>query len=268
MTLGAFFSEGARPFNATGCPVSQPIVCDVRVREIRNDCRPTITICTLVASPVPINSPEMDASDRYLCCFSLLALHAIFAFCSKELFVSSPSSSSIVMAEKISVLPPRDPWPISFVTKEDLEALVDAGLLHPRSHGPQPKSFAPGDEQMSDLIMGYLVSFTSFHERGFVVPASRFMRALAHYYGVELSNFNPNSISQATIFTAVCKGFLGIEHHWDLWLHLFRAEAFSLPSEVRRVRHAVRASGCTLQLCSDRAQLYIPVNLTSSNKGW
>ena len=34
------------------------------------------------------------------------------------------------------------------------------------------------------------------------------------------------------------------------------------------MRHAVRAGGCTLQLHSDRAALYIPATLTSSNKGW
>jgi hypothetical protein len=32
-------------------------------------------------------------------------------------------------------------------------------------------------------------------ERGFTVPASRFMRGLCHYYGVELHNFDPNVIS-------------------------------------------------------------------------
>jgi hypothetical protein len=55
-----------------------------------------------------------------------------------------------------------------------------------------------------------VVSFTPFHERGFGMPASRFMRALPHYYGVELHNFNPNSIAQAAIFVAVCEGFLGL----------------------------------------------------------
>jgi hypothetical protein len=40
-----------------------------------------------------------------------------------------------------------------------------------------------------------VLSFVSFHERGFRVPASRFMRALLHYYGVELHNLNPNSIA-------------------------------------------------------------------------
>jgi hypothetical protein len=75
---------------------------------------------------------------------------------------------------------------------------------------------------------GYIVSFTSLHEWGFRFLASGFMWALPHYYGVELHNFNPNSIVQAAIFSAVCEGFLGIEPHWDLWLHLFCMEPFSL----------------------------------------
>jgi hypothetical protein len=62
---------------------------------------------------------------------------------------------------------------------------------------------------MSDPPVGYIVSFTSFHERGFGVPASCFKQALPHYYGVELHNFNPNSIAQAAIFTVVCEGLPG-----------------------------------------------------------
>jgi hypothetical protein len=60
----------------------------------------------------------------------------------------------------------------------------------------------------------------SFHEWGFGVPASRFMRAILYHYGVELHNLSPNSISQAAIFVAVCEGYLGIAPHWDLWTHL------------------------------------------------
>jgi hypothetical protein len=94
------------------------------------------------------------------------------------------------------------------------------------------------------------------------------MWTLPHYYGVELHNFNPNSIAQVANFTAVYEGYLGIKPHWDLWLHLFWAEAFSLPCKVKKVCHAVWASGCMLLLRSDRARLYIPTTLTSSNKGW
>jgi hypothetical protein len=70
---------------------------------------------------------------------------------------------------------------------------------------------APASEADPTPLPGYVVSFVSFHEQGFRVPASRFMWALLHYYGVELHNFNPNSIAQAAIFTAVCEGFLGID---------------------------------------------------------
>jgi hypothetical protein len=113
----------------------------------------------------------------------------------------------------------------------------------------------------------WLVSSPSM-SGGFGVPASRFMRALLHYYGVELHNFNPNSIAQAAIFAAVCEGFLGIDPHWDLWTHLFSAEFFAASTDVKKVRMAVRAGGCTLQLRSGRAQQYIPASLVSSNKGW
>jgi hypothetical protein len=58
--------------------------------------------------------------------------------------------------------------------------------------------------------LGYVLSFVPFHERGFRVPASYFMRAILHVYGVELHNLSPNFIVQTAIFAAVCEGFLGI----------------------------------------------------------
>jgi hypothetical protein len=115
---------------------------------------------------------------------------------------------------------------------------------------------------------GYVVSFISFHEQGFRVPARHFMRAILHVYGVELHNLNPNSISQAAIFAAVCEGYLGINPHWDLWTHFFSAELFASPTGERRVRMAVRPGGCILQLRQARASQYIPAILASSNKGW
>jgi hypothetical protein len=113
------------------------------------------------------------------------------------------------MANKATVIPPRDPWPFSTVTLEDLQALVIEGLLHPLSDGPQPEWLAPGSEADPTPPPGYVVSFTPFHERGFGMPECRFMRALPHYYGVELHNFNPNSIAQVAIFVAVCEEVSG-----------------------------------------------------------
>jgi hypothetical protein len=54
-----------------------------------------------------------------------------------------------------------------------------------------------------------VVSFIYFHERGFSVPATVFMRALLHYYRVELHHLAPNAVAQAAIFVAVCEGYLG-----------------------------------------------------------
>jgi hypothetical protein len=172
------------------------------------------------------------------------------------------------MADKATVISSRDPWPFSTITVEDLQALVTKGLLCPLSGEPQPEWLAPESEADPTPPPGYVVSFTPFHERGFGMPASRFMRALPHYYGVELHNFNPNSIAQAAIFAAVCEGFLGIDPHWDLWTHLFSAEFFTASTDMKKVRMAVWAGGCTLQLRSGRARQYIHASLVSSNKGW
>jgi hypothetical protein len=172
-----------------------------------------------------------------------------------------------VMADRVTIISPRDPWPFSTVTAGDLEDLVAEGLLRPLSDERRPEWIPPVSGAAPSPPPGYIVSFVSFHERGFGVPASRFMRAILHHYGVELHNLSPNSISQAAIFVAVCEGYLGIAPHWDLWTHLFFAELFASPTGERKVRTAVRAGGCILQLRQSRASLYIPAILASSNKG-
>ena len=95
-------------------------------------------------------------------------------------------------------------------------------LLNPDSGAPAWISPLP-EETEPKPPQGYVVSFVRLHERGFGVPVCRFMRALCEYYGAELHNFSPNSISQAAVFFAVCEGYLGIEAHW---IHLFRGELF------------------------------------------
>jgi hypothetical protein len=115
---------------------------------------------------------------------------------------------------------------------------------------------------------GYVVSFIRFHERGFTVPASRFMRALCYHYGVELHNFAPNVISQAATFVGVCEGFLGIPVNWDLWVHLFRAELHTLPTSELRTRRVARAGGLSLAVRGSRREEYIPCTMTTNNADW
>ena len=87
-----------------------------------------------------------------------------------------------------------DLWDPSNITVEMLQSLVDGGLLRPVTDPNRPEWIAPLGEPEPRPHDGYVVSFVSFHERGLGLPADRFMRALPHYYGVELHNFNPNSI--------------------------------------------------------------------------
>jgi hypothetical protein len=166
------------------------------------------------------------------------------------------------MAERVNVLAPRDSWPYSTVTEEDLQSAP------PLTFGARPKWIVPGDEEEPTPPMGYIVSFMAFHERGFTVPASHFMQVLLQYYEVELHNYNSNSIAQVAIFVTVCEGYLGIDPHWDLWIHLFCVESFSSSTKVKKTCTMVRDDRCTLQLHSDQAQLYIPASLTYSDKGW
>jgi hypothetical protein len=84
------------------------------------------------------------------------------------------------------------------------------------------------------------------------------MRALLHFYKVELQHLAPNAVSQAAIFTAVCEGYLGMDPQWNLWLHLFRAEFFVKKAGERGARRAVPAGSCVLQVRSSRSDQYIP----------
>ena len=172
------------------------------------------------------------------------------------------------MADRVTIIPPRDPWPFSTVTASDLEELVGEGLLRPLTDKQRPEWIPPVGGAAPSPPPGYVVSFVSFHERGFGAPTGRFMRAILFHYGVELHNLSPNSISQAAIFVALCEGYLGIAPHWDLWTYFFLAEPFALSTGERRIRAAVRAGGCILLLRQSRALQYIPAILASSNKGW
>ena len=116
--------------------------------------------------------------------------------------------------KKMSDIQKPLPWGKSSATVAVLEQLVADRLLPRITDSGAPAWISPHpDETKPKTPQGYVVSFVRLHERGFGVPISRFMRALCEYYGTELHNFSPNSISQAAVFVAVCEGYLGIEAH-------------------------------------------------------
>jgi hypothetical protein len=88
----------------------------------------------------------------------------------------------------------EDMWPPCNVTKAALDAHEKGGLLRPITDERAPEWIVPPvNDREPNPSLGYVVCFMSFLDWGFKMPAGRFIRALAHYYGVELHNFNPNS---------------------------------------------------------------------------
>jgi hypothetical protein len=160
-------------------------------------------------------------------------------------------------------------WERSTVTRLALNQLVSAGQLAANVEGrPAEWIVPPARDHVPNPLSGYVVSFNRFHERGFAAPASRFMRALCHHYGVEVHNFAPNAISLAATFVGICEGYLGISVNWDLWIHLFRAELFTQPASEQMTRRAVRTGGMSLALRGQHKDDYIPCTMTTNNAGW
>ena len=100
-----------------------------------------------------------------------------------------------------------------------MEGLVHCSLLHVRTSAKE--WLLPSKEDLLSLPDGYVVSFSHFHECGFVTPAHRFLQRLLHYYKIELQHLNPNEIQHMAAFVALCGGFLGISPYFDLWRHFF-----------------------------------------------
>jgi hypothetical protein len=71
----------------------------------------------------------------------------------------------------------------------------------------------PAEDREQNPLERYVVSFMKFHCHGFGSPTNRFMRALLHYYRVELQHLSPNAISNVAIFTVVCEGYLVMMPH-------------------------------------------------------
>jgi hypothetical protein len=112
--------------------------------------------------------------------------------------------------QSITVIDPL-PWPRSTATRLALSELVSGGQLAANEDGrPAAWIKPPARDREPNPSFDYVVSFICFHERGFTVPASHFLRWLCYHYGVELHNFTPNAISQAATFVGVYEGFLGI----------------------------------------------------------
>ena len=59
-----------------------------------------------------------------------------------------------------------------------------------------------------------------------------FFRRLLHFYGLEVTHLKSNSIAQIAILIHLCKWYLGIAPHFNLWRALYRLKGH--PYNIRR----------------------------------
>jgi hypothetical protein len=72
---------------------------------------------------------------------------------------------------------------------------------------------SPGERQGAEPASGLCGLLPVVPGPGVWNSRRRLIRAILHYYGVELHNLNPNSVMQGAIFATVCEGFLGVPAH-------------------------------------------------------
>ena len=83
-------------------------------------------------------------------------------------------------------------WQHASTTRAQLERLIAAGMLPTCSEAAE--WLLPGLEDFPRPPAGYVFSFVAFHERGFSVPARRFICAVLFQYGLQLQHLNPKRI--------------------------------------------------------------------------
>jgi hypothetical protein len=102
-------------------------------------------------------------------------------------------------------------WAHSHVSCEQLLRLIVAGQLPPFTEAVE--WIVPADESVPRPPSRDVVSFLTFHERCFSVPAGRFIRGVLFAYELQLQHLNPTSIQQMAAFEVMCEGFLAIGVH-------------------------------------------------------
>ena len=117
-------------------------------------------------------------------------------------------------------------WVASKCSKSNLESLVKQGFL-PTKSVIQWRA-ALGDTRLYENT-GEIVGFLPYFERGLGLPCSNFFSGLLYYYGIQFHHLN--SFVHIFVFVHLCKAFLGIEPHFDLFCHLFHLKR--QPSSTR-----------------------------------
>ncbi|RLM66327.1 hypothetical protein C2845_PM16G03230 [Panicum miliaceum] len=108
------------------------------------------------------------------------------------------------------------------------------------------------------------MSFFAFHERSLGYLVHPFLLGLLNEWEVELQHLNPNGLLHVVGFISLCKGFLGIDPHVNLFQAFFHARGLSVKGDPGLA--PVGDFGLQKKPCKSRDyQAYTPVD---SIWGW
>jgi hypothetical protein len=148
---------------------------------------------------------------------------------------------------------------MSVISEYDLLHLVNVGVLPPKELCSwricRGVTIPTEDTHESVVYVPFLI-------RGLDLPVSPFFLGLLDFYDLNLTYLNPNSILQVSIFTHLCKAYLGILPHFGLWKYLYHCRP-----GMAGVQHQL--VGCaSLELRRGRKTEYLDIPLKDSIKGW
>jgi hypothetical protein len=109
-------------------------------------------------------------------------------------------------------------WNKSMSTEATLARLIAAGMMAEAAITGWRVS---PNENYLDPRPDEIVIFEDFYWHRFGNPCHPFLRKLCDYYKVSIYNLHPNSVLAASIFITLCKSYLGIQPHFNLWQHFF-----------------------------------------------
>jgi hypothetical protein len=162
--------------------------------------------------------------------------------------------------EKPAISDPSTVWKTSTVTEEQIQSLVDRGLMRPKT---QVRWRPVAGEAFPTEGTGEMVVFIAHIERGFSVPAGDFLRGLLQFYRIELVHLAPNSIRIIATFIHLCEAYLGIATHFHLWRHFFELKKTGKGVVVGSVSFMLR---CNMKL--EYIDMALPDNTTGWKQGW